>query len=117
MIRKKKDKGKDKGGGVMISAVMLTFCLLGKPSDCLPPKKFFIESEENLALPMLCMKQAQHMAVEWIEAHPGYFLAKYRCQSNVIPNARNTSNQSIATFIDDSRDDRRAAANTDRSYH
>jgi hypothetical protein len=81
---------------------------VAKPGDCLAPKKFYLESDENLGLPMLCMKQAQHIAVEWIGSHPEYFLAKYRCQSNLIPNAKSTSNQSIATFIDELwRDDRR----------
>jgi len=79
--------------------------------------KFFLESEENLALPMLCMKQAQHMAVEWIEAHPGYFLwPNTDANQTLFRMPRNTSNQSIATLIDEQwRDDRRSRSDQSQS--
>lgn len=55
--------------------LVLTVCLLTSPTSC--REEWPVFAGHSL---MACMTQAQFRAAQWIEQHPAYRLAKWRCQ-------------------------------------
>jgi len=59
----------------MMIELVLTVCLLSAPTACRDEWPEF--AGESLTA---CMTQGQFRAARWVEQHPAYRIAKWRCQ-------------------------------------
>jgi hypothetical protein len=67
---------KAKGGNIMATLVLL-FCLGTEQAQCVERRPVY---EEPLGL-MACMVGGQFAGAEFLQTHPGWRLAKWRCET------------------------------------
>lgn len=58
--------------------LVLVFCLAGDPQKCVEEHPVFEEPLTGRSCPMT----AQPAAVRYVELHPGWRLARWRCERN-----------------------------------
>ena len=66
----------------MIVELVLIVCLSTTPDSCREERPPMFEP----MTPMACMLQGQEIAINWLEEHPRWHLAQWRCQ----PKGRDT---------------------------
>lgn len=60
--------------------LVLVFCLMGTPTQCQEERP----ATEPLSL-MSCMVGGQQAAQEWLNDHPKWMLARWRCEQGSRP--------------------------------
>ena len=56
--------------------LILVFCLSDSPDRCMERREPFAE----YASPLQCTMNAQHQARQYLDSHPNYTLAGWRCE-------------------------------------
>jgi hypothetical protein len=64
----------------MLQEILLSVCLLLQPLECKDIHLQVVpESHESLLVPFHCMRQGQIVGQKWIEEHPGWTIARWKC--------------------------------------
>jgi hypothetical protein len=71
----------------MLAQLILVYCLAADPSRCIEQRP--IVEEPGLGL-VGCVVGAQPEAARWLATHPGYVLARYRCELGSRSTERST---------------------------
>ena len=59
--------------------MVLVYCLVAHPEQCVEERPVFEEPLSSMA----CMMSAQRVGVQYVEDHPEWQLAKWRCEIDV----------------------------------
>lgn len=59
--------------------IVLTVCLLSSAGQCKDVALSYVDEEQKSVTPMQCMMFGQIEASRWLEGHPQWRLAKWKC--------------------------------------